>query len=101
MFEDITFNPGRVVYNPYILSPNNFTDIESLNEDMFQVEYINGTVLDIGWYGTKEDGSFIIFVIKNRDWEKPLYKIKCKSVEELYIGLIELIEHKDFLQVIT
>ena len=44
-----------------------FLDITQ-KEDMLQVEYPNGFLLDMGWYQDR----YIIFVIHNFDWSHPV-----------------------------
>ena len=89
MFENYDFKPGYVTYNPYKLSPNDMTDLKYLSEDMLQVEYPNSYILDVGWYGKFQtlNGVFIIQIIKDTDWEKPILIEEYKSVTELYEGM--------------
>jgi len=89
MFENYNFNPGIVSYNPYKLSPDDITDINWLGEDMVQVRYENGFILDVGWYGKTFtlDGVFIINIIKDYKWDKPVYKKEYRSLTELYNGM--------------
>lgn len=89
MFEGMDFKPGIVTYNPYKLSPEDITDIEWLNEDMFQVEYFNDYLIDVGWYGKSStlNGLFIIHIIKGREWDNSIFKQEYRSVSELYEGM--------------
>ena len=61
---------------------------DSLYEDMFsaQLERLNLN-LDIGWYGDFKNGNFIIFLIKNSDWDEPIIKIKTRNTKELINNL--------------
>lgn len=49
--------------------------VTKLDEDLFQITFNNGNILDIGWAPAfEEKGKFIIQVISNEDWETPIYK---------------------------
>ncbi|MBY0014089.1 MULTISPECIES: hypothetical protein [Paenibacillus] len=91
MFEGFDFEFGRITYNTYKLSPTDQTDLEWISEDMFQVEYPNGYVLDVGWYGGFDEGIFIIFIIKDCQWSEPLLRREYKDVNKLYEGMKECI----------
>lgn len=60
---------------------------DNLYEDMFQAYFNveNTTVLDIGWYGETEElnGTFILYLIKDNDWESPILKISTKDLDIL------------------
>jgi hypothetical protein len=54
---------------------------------MIQIEYPLDYVLDAGWYsGIKQ---FIVYVIKNCNWDEPIAKKKCKGISELEMSLKE------------
>jgi hypothetical protein len=60
-----------------------YVDNLELYEDMFQATF-GDLCLDIGWYGeTFQDGRFIVFLIKNQDWDSPLDKFETRSVTEV------------------
>jgi hypothetical protein len=58
--------------------------VDELREDMFQAYKIDNdkTILDIGWYGeaTELKGEFILFLVKNDDWDNPLVKISTNNL---------------------
>lgn len=55
-----------------------------LKEDMLQIEFSNGLLLDVGWYSKPNGkGNFTIYVIQNFDWENPLIKKRCYSIKTL------------------
>jgi hypothetical protein len=89
VFENYNFKPAIVTYNPYKLSPEDMTDIKFLSEDMLQVEYPNSYLIDVGWYGRYStlNGVFIIRIIKNSEWDNPVFKDEYRSVTELYEGM--------------
>ncbi|PZR17201.1 MAG: hypothetical protein DI539_17150 [Flavobacterium psychrophilum] len=86
---DIT-EDGIVLSNPYPL----FSDLDlkaqedHLVEDILQISFkhFKHTIIDIGWYGGDFDsstGHFCIMIVKNTEWDFPVYKKTCKSVVEL------------------
>ena len=85
-FENIDFKNGVVKHIETDFSR------ESLREDMLQVAYDNDYLLDVGWYGSHN--GFIIHIIKNQDWEKPLLKThkSIQNLQEAVIGAVEFIE---------
>lgn len=89
MFENYSFDPGTVTYNPYRLSPDDMTDIKWLSEDMLQVHYPENYVLDVGWYGRAATlkGVFRIYIVQDGKWEVPLYSEEYRSVSDLYEGI--------------
>jgi hypothetical protein len=52
--------------------------LEHLKEDLAQVELSPNAVLDIGWYG-QEDGTFRILVIREMNWEDPIFQARSTS----------------------
>lgn len=96
MFEGIDFKGGKVVHDDFKINckqPLN-EQLDSLKEDLFQVRYSNKTVftIDIGWYPEMDPtGSFITYIIKNFDWENPLFRKKSKSIDRLNKHLKEAI----------
>ena len=87
LFKEYDFSPGIVTFNDYDISIEDEINENNnnLTEDMLQVEFENNIILDVGWYsGIK---CFIVFVIKNYDWEKPLLRLESNSYIELKISL--------------
>lgn len=59
-------------------------DTESLKEDMLQVSYERGYLLDVGWYPSFDpSGCFQIRVIKEYDWENPVHISSAHSYKEV------------------
>jgi hypothetical protein len=55
-----------------------------LKEDLAQIAYPNGNILDIGWYPEfSVSGAFVISVVQNGDWEEPIFQAKCNAISEL------------------
>lgn len=93
MLSRIDFTPGKITHDDFDLDSDSTLDEEndSLKEDMFQVLYPSGYVLDIGWYsGVRR---FIIHVIKDFDWEHPVKKIMCNDLNELVHHVTECAEY--------
>ncbi|SQI34458.1 Uncharacterised protein [Leminorella richardii] len=52
-------------------------EVLHLDEDLLQVSFSDAdeTTIDVGWYPSfDEAGAFVVIVIKNRDWDSPLFK---------------------------
>lgn len=102
--QDETTTPVEYKFEKISLSEINYKsgkisfiddDFENRHEDMLQVEYPNGYSLDFGWYGSMS--AYIIFVIKDNNWETPL-----KKVHTAYYNLKErLYNAVDFLEKIS
>jgi hypothetical protein len=86
MFEEINFHPGNVVFDDFKLESKIplIEQMEFLKEDLFQVNYLERYIIDIGWYPSfEESGNFRIAVIENYEWDNPLIVKKCNSLQEL------------------
>jgi hypothetical protein len=84
----IDWATGRVAY--WALDSLDLTtaieaNLGDLGEDLAQVEYPNGVLLDIGWYPAySADGAFQVVVVRQADWEAPLFKRRCRTAAELH-----------------
>ena len=57
---------------------------EDLKEDLAQIVFPNDILLDIGWFPTFDaNGSFVVSVVQNSDWETPLFQGLAKDFESL------------------
>lgn len=58
--------------------------INILREDMGWLEYQNGKfVVDFGWKPEFSiNGEFIVYVIKDQDWDSPLKVLRCNSINQ-------------------
>jgi hypothetical protein len=88
---DLTFITGKITHDD--LSPLNNIDpsyqIESLKEDLLQVEYPASMLLDVGWYPSFNiTGCFQIRVIKEYDWDTPLFSSQANTVQSLIEEMI-------------
>jgi len=60
-----------------------------LKEDMLQVEYAGGLLLDVGWYPSFDThGGFRINVIKNYDWDCPVIALTAHATGDLVEQLV-------------
>ncbi len=100
MFENLDFTPGRVTYNDLCINLELplVDQTNALKEDLFQVEYDKNYVLDIGWYPSFSPlGSFRILIVKDFDWENPVFERVCCTIDELVLYVQECantIKHK-------
>ncbi|TYQ15358.1 UNVERIFIED_CONTAM: hypothetical protein Cloal_1801 [Acetivibrio alkalicellulosi] len=92
MFEDLDFTPGNVVYNDFDINDKMplSKQIYSLKEDLFQVNYNNKYIIDVGWYPEfNKSGKFNIVIIKDCNWEKPIEKKSCNDIKTLKVYIEE------------
>lgn len=97
LFKEYNFKSVRVNFNNYDISPKDelIEENDNLTEDMLQIEFKNDILLDVGWY--LSIGCFIVFVIQNCDWDKPLLRLEAYSYSELKSSLdraMDLIDDK-------
>lgn len=94
----IDFKSGKIIYNEFHINFSlPFSEQEDcLTEDLLQVVYANGYMIDLGWYPENdESGKFILQLINNGDWEKPIYKKKSRSRAKLKKILLKAIDIAD------
>ncbi|MEW9702965.1 hypothetical protein [Paenibacillus sp. SI8] len=90
MFESIDFSPGIINFNQYQVNEKTNLNEENddLQEDMFLVVFPNNYAIDVGWYlGTQ---CFLVFVVKDYNWDEPIKKRECFSYAELESTVMEL-----------
>ena len=93
--DNAIFYPGRVKYNTFNIDFDKpfMQQLDALNEDLIQVEYDGDYRLDIGWYPeADENGKFIIQLICNNDWNKPIVKDEQKEYQALLDSIQRTIE---------
>jgi hypothetical protein len=57
---------------------------DSLREDLIQVSFDHGTIVDVGWLPDfSPGGSFVIQIVQDRDWESPIHKSTCRTLGDL------------------
>ena len=78
MSKKLNFGSGKITYNELMnidFNKNINSQIELLKEDLLQVQYGDSYLLDVGWHPEfDKTGKFIIQIIDNYNWEKPLLK---------------------------
>jgi hypothetical protein len=83
---DFSTKKGNVVFNDFPLKEDIpiIDQLDDLKEDMIQVEFPGGYILDIGWKPSFNiNGKFYIYLIKDYDWESPIYKSSAKNIANL------------------
>lgn len=56
---------------------------EFLTEDLFQLAFKDFLLLDIGWYEKELGGYYTIYIIKNENWENPIFSRNVYNKNEL------------------
>ena len=95
LMEKIDLKLGKITYNEFKIDFGKpFSEqIEALTEDLVQIEYENGYLIDLGWYPEYDSyGELIVQVIKHYDWESPIYKEQSRDEKQLKKILLEAIE---------
>ncbi|AUT27272.1 hypothetical protein C1192_09170 [Escherichia marmotae] len=65
---------------------------DELKEDMLQVEYPGGYLLDVGWRPSFDiNGKFYICLIKDFDWDIPIYNGSAKDIVSLLFEINQAI----------
>ena len=77
-FDNFDFQGGNVNY------------IEGFGEDMLEIFYPNGYMIDVGYYDCM--GSFYITIVKNEDWNNIINEVEVKTDIELKKKLKDIIQ---------
>ncbi|MFJ2973783.1 hypothetical protein ACIPDS_03770 [Kluyvera sp. NPDC087067] len=83
---DFSTKKGEIVFNEFSLEQNISLDKQqdSLKEDMLQVEFPGGYILDVGWRPSFDiNGRFYIYLIKDFDWIAPVYNGNAGDIDSL------------------
>lgn len=102
--DNINFKLGKIVYNEFNIDFNVsfFEQLDCLTEDLLQVKYPGGYLLDLGWYPEyNENGRFIVQLIKENNWDCPRYKKSCKDEKKLKKYINEIIMMLDDDNILT
>lgn len=86
MFKKLDFSPGKVEHDSFDINYELplVDQIDWLTEDLFQVNYDDKYMLDIGWYSSFPSlGGFRIVVVKDFDWSNPIFSKECSRQDEL------------------
>ncbi|AIN65473.1 hypothetical protein ACRU1U_19795 [Providencia stuartii] len=58
--------------------------VDLLKEDMLQVEFPLNYILDVSWRPSFQvDGKFYIVIIKDFDWDEPLFSATADNINQL------------------
>ena len=90
----IDLKSGKITYNEFRIHFDiPFSEqLDSLLEDLVQIEYEDGYLIDLGWYPEFDAaGRFIVQLIKDYNWEKPIYIQKSRDVKQLKEILVNAI----------
>lgn len=93
--ENINFRTGKIIFNEFHIdfSKPFSKQLECLSEDLLQIKYGDNYLIDVGWYPESEvEGCFIIQVIENENWAKPISSIQCKKEETLVKNLKKAVD---------
>ncbi len=93
----INIKSGKILYNDLnILNKSLSKQIFSLKEDLLQIEYPDGYLIDVGWYPEFDiTGHFKIMLIKDFNWDQPVKDITCKDLVELIKNIQKIIDEID------
>lgn len=98
--EEFDFKTGMVILNDFdfikSLEPGEQPEdkLWSFKHDIIQVKYKKGIVLDLGWLPEfdLEKGKFKLVIIKERNWETPIFLKRTKSIKKICEYITEAIE---------
>ncbi|EFU2869856.1 Uncharacterised protein [Salmonella enterica subsp. enterica serovar Sanjuan] len=91
---DFSTKKGEIVFNELSLEKNIPLDKQQdfLKEDMLQVEFPCGYILDVGWRPSFDiNGRFYIYLIKDFDWEEPVYSGNAGDIDSLLFEINQAI----------
>lgn len=77
---------GVVSFNDFIINKTIPLEaqLDNLKEDMLQIEFSDGYLLDVGWRPSfSKNGEFKIVLIKDFNWDEPVYSGSAKNIIEL------------------
>ena len=81
---------GKIIYDSQMIDPDKriLDQLSALDEDLLQVEYAGGYLIDLGWYPSVEfDGGFLIFVLRDCDWDCPIVRLSFRRIKHVPVFL--------------
>lgn len=67
--------------------------LDELKEDLVQVDYPGGLLLDAGWYPEFcESGLFVVKVVRDFNWENLLFEVNANTIDGFVRSLNEAID---------
>ena len=100
MINNFDFKYGKVIYNEFNIDFSLLfsEQLDCLTEDLLQVKYTDKYILDIGWFPEYElNGSFIIQIIVDKNWDDPIYYRNCITQKEFIETLDDAIIYANML----
>lgn len=82
----LAFLDGKITFDELSLIDHNDikNHLDSLKEDLLQVEYPKNTLIDVGWYPSFDpNGAFQVRIIKDFQWDSPQTILIANSPKEL------------------
>ena len=66
--------------------------LDELKEDLAQVQFDADKLLDIGWFPEfSVEGAFVVSLVRNQDWDEPIYRKRCVNLHELGAAVAEAV----------
>lgn len=92
-FKNLDLKNGIIVYDDFDINENMPASHQDLDEDLMQISFLDKKYLiDLGWYSTAcRKGNFQIKVIKDLNWQQPLFLKKTESLDDIESKLQECI----------
>ncbi len=92
---NIDFKSGIIAYDDFNINP--FVEygkqIEQLSNDLLLVKYSEEYLIDVCWLpDCNPNGRFVVRLIKNEDWEKPIFRKETRNFERLEMKLQSCID---------
>ncbi|AZF11292.1 hypothetical protein C4J93_3096 [Pseudomonas sp. R2-37-08W] len=87
----LDFLQGTITYDELSMVQNCAIEHQAqhLKEDMLQVEYPDGFLIDVGWYPSFDPkGQFQIRAVKNHEWDLPTLTLTAQSIDALREALV-------------
>ncbi len=92
----LNLRSGRIVHwDLTAIDPNKSLAEQArhLKEDLGQIEFADGTIIDMGWYPEfNVEGAFTVQLVRGSNWEAPLMQKRCRKIEDLIAAANEMIE---------
>ncbi len=95
MLEKIDFKSRKITYNEFNIdfSKPLARQVDYLKEDLLQVVYDKGYIIDLGWYPEfDENGCVVVNVIRNLEWNMPIFDKRTRTECELRQFLQEAVD---------
>lgn len=87
----LAFLQGEITYDELSMLQDSAIELQAdhLKEDMLQVEYPDGFLIDVGWYPSFDaKGQFQIRVVKDYEWDLPTLRLTAQSIGALREALL-------------